>query len=158
DSPGGNTLPTVNPHYAVGILDTGSQSHVIRYDELPQFNLFGAGLEGTEEQEIEGASGTEMTDISDALGVYATGFGNTTSTGGTLKVTTSTLRGQWNIPILSTSDNPPSALPNIIGSPIIAHHEAVIHNDDTRRLNYNGTVYRSPRVDFAPLNAPETSE
>ena len=159
DTPGGSTLPAVNPHYAVATLDTGSDSHLIRYDEYGPgaFDLVGAGLDGTNTASITGAVGSEITDISDALGVYATGFGHAISNSGTLSVSPSNLVGQWNIPILSSRSSPKSELPNLIGSPMIAHHEAVITNSLTRRLNYNGTVYRSPDVQFQPLDTPESS-
>ncbi len=151
-------IPSASAHYSIATFDTGSDSHVIRYDELAPFDFAGEQLYGANEQEITGASGTETCDISDALGVYVTGFGNATSTAGTLSLDPSALVGQWNIPILSTRSSPQSALPNIIGSPMIAQHEAVIRNSLTRRINYNGTVYRSPEVDFEPLDTPETSD
>lgn len=149
--PGGNTLPIGSaPSYFIATLDTGAQSHIVRYADSLVFDLASADRLGNHFQEITGANGSESSDISDGLGIYMTGFANASVSGGSTINATGTLKGQWNTSILTTL--PGSSLPNIVGSPMIAQHQAVIRNTQTRHLTVGGQTYRTPQVDFQPLN------
>ncbi len=149
----GNFMPVTSaPHYAVAILDSGAQSHLITLNEYQNFNFAGDNsiphTERTGEftQPISGASGSETTDISDGVGIYATGFSQASTPGGVLVGNSSALSGQWNTPILSARSN--SILPNLIGTPLLSHYQVVISNSNTRRLTVDGSTYRSPDVTF----------
>ncbi len=155
-TPGGNILPMppapVSPLYFVATYDTGAQSHIVRYNDAQAFDLESADRLGNYVQDISGASGTESTDISDGLGIYMTGFANASSNGSNLSATPGTLRGQTNTAILTTL--PDSALPNIIGTPMMAQYQTVIKNSQPRQLTVAGQTYRSPNVLFQAQNTP----
>jgi hypothetical protein len=158
-SPGGFTLPkSQTVRYDVAILDSGSQSHLITanaYSSLG-FNIPSSGREGTNFSQVAGASGIEDVGVTDALGVYATGINNANVSGGVLGITPGSLRGQYNTSILGAQ--PGSALPNIIGAPIIAQYQTVISNSQTRHITLgNGTVVRSPSIAFQTLNTAAPS-
>src|SRR5438552_2711768 len=100
-APGGSALPVGSPRYVVATLDSGSQADIISYDDYIAFNFAGANREGTKTQTVQGANGTEDLPITDAIGVYATDLANATVSAGAINVNTSTLRGQWNVPVLA---------------------------------------------------------
>jgi len=145
-SPGGTSLPSGGaPQYFVATFDTGSQSHLVSYNDAAAFNLAGANRAGNYEATLFGADGEEITDVSDPIGVYMTGFNN--ATGGTsLAVTPGTMIGQWNTSILTAQFG--STLPNLIGVPMVAQYQTVIRNSQTRRLTVGAQTFRSPQVDF----------
>jgi hypothetical protein len=146
--PGGFTLPVSSPgapYYFVATLDSGAQTHIFTYDDAQHFDLPGANRDGTEQIDVQGANGIESLDVSDGIGIYATGLQNATGfAGGTISVNTSTLRGQTNMPILTTQQG--SVIPNIIGSPMLAHWQVKIENSKTRHINVGSTTFRGPSL------------
>ena len=146
----GNTMPRFNPaYYSIATFDSGSQSHIVTQADAAIFNFTSAGREGNYQSEVAGASGTEVADISDPIGMYMTGLGN--ATGGTsLSVNTATMVGQYNTSILTTETG--SVLPNIIGSPMIAQYQTVIRTSVHRTVTVGGATYHSPDVSFQPLD------
>lgn len=153
----GNTLPKFQTQrYSTAILDSGSSSHLITlHDWEDTFDLPGASRDGTYEATLQGA-GPETEDvlINDAQGVYVTGFGGATVTGGnTIHAPAGSFKGHWNTSILSTEVGPPdSILPNIIGSPMISQYQAQIRNRQARSLTVNGETLNTPQVDLTDLN------
>lgn len=156
-TPGGGTLPLYNtPAYFVATFDTGAQSHIISYDDSLVFNLDSAWRTGGSTATIVGASGQETADVTDALGIYMTALSNATPTaGGGITVTPGTMTGQWNTAILAAQEG--SALPNIIGTPMMAQYQTVIRNSQTRRLTVGGQTLQSPTVSFQDVDTPVPS-
>src|SRR5690242_5588640 len=147
---GAATLPIgQSPKYFVATFDTGSQAHLITYDNSLAFDLAGANRTGNYQAQIQGVNGTEDAEITDALGIYATGFSNASVNGSTITATPGTLKGQWQTSILTSE--PGSALPNLIGSPMIAQYQAVIRNSQTRRLTVGSTTFHSPNIGLQTL-------
>lgn len=145
---GGNTLPIGGtPYYSTAIFDIGSQSDLFTYEDKQIFNFDSANREGGYTAEIEGASGSEETDISDALGVYATGFQNATVANNVISAPQAAFSGQWNNAVLTTQ-SAPSDLPNIIGAPMASQYQTVISNTHTVRMTINGQTLRTPQVTF----------
>ena len=145
-TPGGNSLPVNGtPWYSLATLDTGSQSHIISIND-PFYNYIDqANRTGDSQSEIEGANGDETVDVTDGLGVYMTGLGNATgSAGGTISVTSGSLKGQYNSSILTTEDG--SALSNIVGAPMVAQWQAVINNSQPRHITVGTQTTVSPNV------------
>ncbi|HEY1686348.1 MAG TPA: aspartyl protease family protein [Tepidisphaeraceae bacterium] len=154
---GGNTLPIgSSPYYSTAIFDIGSQSDLFTYEDAQIFNFESANREGAYTQEIEGASGSEETDISDALGVYATGFQNATVTNNVISAPQSAFSGQWNTAVLTTQ-SAPSDLPNVVGSPMASQYQTVISNSHTVRMTVNGQTLRTPEVSFQANDTPLSS-
>lgn len=154
-SPVGNALPTSGtPYYSIATFDTGSEFDMVDAADASIFNLDAAGRAGGYSIQIVGASGTEYADISDALGVYATGFGNATSNGTAVSLNPGSppLQGQWNTSILSGEAG--SELPNLIGAPMAAQYQTVITNSKTKELVVGGQTYISPEMNFQALDTP----
>jgi hypothetical protein len=151
-SPGGNTLPFGGPQYfTTAVFDTGSQSHLISYADTQLFNFDSADRTGDATQDVAGASGTETTDVTDAVGVYATGFANASVNGsGSLTVTPGSLIGQYNTSVLTAEEG--SSLPNLIGAPMAAQYQTVIKNTTTQHLMIGGQTLRTPAVSFQTLS------
>jgi hypothetical protein len=149
---GAATLPVFQtPKYFVATVDTGSQAHLITYDQSLQFDLNGANRLGNYQAQIQGVNGIEDTEISDGLGLYSTGLSNATGfAGGTISVTAGTLKGLWNCSILNTE--PESGLPALIGSPVLSRYQVVIQNSQTKHITVGTTTFRSPQVSFQTLN------
>src|SRR5436189_169080 len=66
----------------LAVADPGAQASIINLDTANKVDLAAAGREGNPDYAlpIVGASGTEMADISDALGLYMTHLGNAQAT------------------------------------------------------------------------------
>ncbi|HSV15443.1 MAG TPA: aspartyl protease family protein, partial [Tepidisphaeraceae bacterium] len=149
-TPGGSSLPIGgSPLYVVATLDSGSQSHIISYNDSipPGFDIQGAGLEGAGSSTIVGISGSETVSITDALGVYATDLSNGSVSNNAINVTPGTLVGHYNVPVLT--GNQGDGLPNVVGSPILAQYRVTIQNSQPRHLTVGGTTYKSPRIGFS---------
>lgn len=142
--PGGNRLPLGSPKYFIATFDTGAQSHIIGYQDAQTLDLFSANRGGENEAEVVGASGSESVDISDGVGVYATGFSHGTVTGGAIAVDASPLSGHYNLSILTAQQG--SSLPNILGTPLISNYQVSIFNSQPRHLTVSGKTYRTPEV------------
>lgn len=157
-TPTGTYIPSPNPSptYFVATFDTGSQSHIISYSDSLLVDFENANRGGSYPQLITGASGDEEADISDAVGIYMTGFQNASSNGTSLSVTPGTMKGQWNTSVLTAQAG--SALPNIIGSPMAAQYQTVISNSNTRHLTVNNQTYTTPTVSFQNLNTSLPSD
>ncbi len=157
-TPGGNgvpsnTLPVGQPQkFFVGVLDSGAQSSIITQDTSDQANLASADRLGDQQQEIIGANGSEEADVTDALGVYMSGFDGAQVNGsGTLGLAGgATLNGLWNDSVLTAAND--SALPNIMGSPTIGLYQVSIKSSQPQHVTVGGTTYRSPTVSFAARN------
>jgi hypothetical protein len=148
--PGAATLPVFGtPKYFVATFDTGSQAHLITYDNALAFDIDGANRTGNYQAQIQGVNGVEDAEITDAMGIYSTGFANAGVSGSNITVTPGTLRGQWQTSILTSEQG--SALPNLIGSPMVAQYQTVIRNSQTRHLTVGATTYRSPNVAFQSI-------
>jgi hypothetical protein len=147
-TPGGSVLPISggSPYYAVATLDSGSSGDIISYDSSIAFDIAGAGLvdSGSQTTTISGASGDEDVTITNALGVYATDFSHASVGGGTLTVSSGSLKGQYNVPVLL--GNQGDGLPNIMGSPILAQYRATIQNSVPQHLTVGGVVSQTPKV------------
>src|SRR3954471_6720607 len=100
---GAATLPVGGtPKYFVATFDTGSQAHLITYNNALAFDIDGANRTGNYQAQIQGVNGVEDTEITDALGIYSTSFLNTGVNGSNLTATPGTLRGQWQTSILTS--------------------------------------------------------
>jgi hypothetical protein len=151
-TPGGSRLPIGAPKYLVATYDTGSQTHLLHYTDIQAMDLPGANREGGGSMQISGATGTEYADITDGLGIYATGFSQATSSGGVISVGTTTMAGQYNTSILSTQST--SSIPtNVIGTPMTAMYQTGIYNTQPKHLVVGGNTLRSPEVTFGPKTA-----
>jgi len=148
-----NTLPVGGPQkYMIAVIDTGAQANILSYDALGQVDLGSAQRLGAGTQEIIGASGSEIADIADPIGIYMSGLNNATG-GATLGLTAGApLKGILNNSPLTARSG--SGLPNIIGSPVIGLYQTQIKNSQPVHVTVGGTTYRSPLVQFA---APGTA-
>ena len=147
----GTAMPSVgSPKYFVATYDTGAQSHILTVATADALNITGNGLDGAYEQTLIGANGFEYGVATDALGVYAAGFQNVTSTtGGNISVAAGSLKGHYNSSVIVLEDEN-SALPNIIGTPMTALYQTQIKNSQTQHLRVGSSVYKSPQVSFQP--------
>src|SRR3954470_13536306 len=137
------------PKCFVATFDAGSQAHLITYNTALAFDIDGANRTGNYQAHIQGVNGIEDTEITDALGIYSTGFANAGVNGSNLTVTPGTLKGQWQTAILTSE--PGSALPNLVGAPMAAQYQTVISNSQTRHLTAGGTTFRSPNAAFQAI-------
>jgi autotransporter-associated beta strand protein len=154
-TPGGSALPVsgTSPAYVVATLDSGSSGDIVSYDASQAFDFPGAGLidGGNQTTTIAGANGSEDVTITNALGVYATDFSHASVNGGALNVATSSLQGQYNVPILV--GNQGDGLPNIMGSPILSQYRATIQNSVPQHLTVNGVVSQTPKVTLGAFSS-----
>jgi hypothetical protein len=140
------------PIFRVGLLDSGAQISLIRDEARIAFNIDGRGFDGTEFIPLGGVAGTEFARSEDPLGFFATGLQNVTSASGSpIAVNQATLRGQTSVSIASAEAG--SALPNVIGLPMVSQYTAVIRNSQPRFINDGTTTYRGPSVELLPLGS-----
>jgi hypothetical protein len=138
-------------YFDLALLDTGAATHIL----TPQaagpsgFRIAGNGFDGTNTQQIGGATGLITLSINDPLAIFAAGLGDRTSAGTSLVMNTAAMRGQSSVATLSA----PTAwkLPNILGLPMAAQHGVVIRNDEPQIFQHAGRTVRTPNVDFIPL-------
>ncbi|WP_428937290.1 aspartyl protease family protein [Fontivita pretiosa] len=150
--PGGSSLPIGGaPRYFAALLDSGSQVHYFRNADLDAMQFASSGLVGNATLTVGGVAGTEVADVTDALGVYVSGLGNATFSAGQINVNPLSLRGQWNVPVLA--QRPGSQLPNIIGSPILPHYQVRMRNSLPRSLNTGTQTLRSPDIQLLAPNS-----
>jgi hypothetical protein len=149
-SPGGQTLPVgQSPQYVMATIDTGAQAHIFSYAAAQAFNFAGANREGTKTIQVQGASGIESLYITDGVGVYGAGIQHAIG-GSTLGVTAGTLKGGWNLPVLTAQEG--SVIPSLLGAPLLPHWQVAIKNSQTRHVTAGGTTYRGPSITFEPIN------
>ncbi len=147
---GGNPLGTNGtPYYDIGLFDTGAATHILTAAADAGFDIGGNGFSGAYTQVIGGATGTQLTDINDPLGIYVAGMGDRVTGGTGFAIDSGALRGQSNVATLTAHDD--WALPNIIGLPIAAQHGVHIQNSDPQIFQMNGRTVRTPQIDFHPL-------
>ena len=149
---GGNNLPIGGPQaFYIAIIDTGAQVNLINDATASQINFVSANRDGANPLTITGASGQETATIEDAVGFYMTDLNHGTG-GTTLGVQNgTTLSGMWNASPAVTS--PSSALPNIMGSPVVGLWQTIIKNSVPTHVTVGATTYKSPQVSFAPTNS-----
>ena len=112
------------------------------------FDFVSANREGTKFQTVQGANGSEDLNITDGVGIYMTGLQNATG-GSSIGVTSGSLRGHWNVPVLTTEED--SVIPTVIGQPILSQWQVKIQNTQTRHIDVNGSTYRGPSVTLQDL-------
>jgi hypothetical protein len=156
----GTIMPTNSSSKAFfpAILDSGAQSHYVTYDQIQTFNLLAASREGGATASIQGAGDGSPTDadVSDGLGVYLTGFGSVTNSGGSVSFAAGpSVVGQYNVSIVSGQSR--TAPPASIGTPILWQNQAIIRNSQTRRLQIGSQTVRSPQVDFGAFDTNPNS-
>ena len=140
-----------NAHYQVAIYDTGSPATIISRDVFEQFDIAGAGLDGTNVTPIGGVG--ELVDAinSDPLGVYAAGLDAllTNPVNGQQIVDRARLRGSFNDPILYGT--PGTSLPNVVGTNTSMNYVSLISYSEPRIVDFEGETYRSPNISLADI-------
>jgi hypothetical protein len=151
DVMGGNTLPIGGPQkFFTAVIDTGAQASILSYAATNQINLGSANREGNYTQTIIGASGQEVADIGDPIGIYMTGLNQATGGSNLGVIPGATFKGMWNTSPLTAESG--SVLPNIIGSPVISLYQTQIKNSQPFHVTAGSTTFRSPLVQFAAPN------
>jgi hypothetical protein len=147
----GNTLPrNGTEHTILATLDSGGQSHIVSAANAEIIDLVGANRNGAYTVVVQGASGQEELDISDALGVWVTGVANLNA-GPTLSANPLSYVGQYRTAILTAQ--PGSVLPSIVGVPMFAQYRVNISNTQTRRFETPEGTLRSPNITFNQINS-----
>ena len=150
--------PGAATYFDLALLDTGAATHIFTPTAAGPngFSIAAEGLQGTNTQEIVGASGAIQLLINDPLGVYAAGLGPTErlSSGASLVMNTATMRGQSSV---ATLEAPVGwTLPNIIGLPMAAQHAIVIRNDQPQIFQHmiGGSMrtVRTPQIELVDLD------
>ncbi len=152
--PQGSSLPVSHPpKYFSAVFDSGSNTHLFSFDTYIEMDIPDSGRVGAHTAELVGANGSEEAEISDPLGVYVTGLGNAVSPVTTaLTPKSGTLRGQYNTSILTAYED--SALPNIVGSPMLAQFQVGIRNTRPHHLVVNSQPIDSPHVTMGNIDTP----
>jgi hypothetical protein len=146
----GQVMPIGQPeHIAFATLDSGAQVSIVSGIDADTFDFFGANRDGINEIELGGASGSEFGEVTDPVGVFVAGMSQVTASSAGVAVPTSSWRGQTNVSVVRTQ--PQSTLPNIVGTPMLAQHAAIIRNSQTRRLVTPRGVIKSPDIELATL-------
>ncbi|MGI9429008.1 MAG: aspartyl protease family protein, partial [Bythopirellula sp.] len=142
---------TGSPYYDIALLDTGAATHILtaQASGTSGFDIDGNDFDGTNIQQIGGATGLINLEINDPLAIYAAGLGDRTSAGASLQMDSSALRGQSSVATLSAPTQ--WALPNILGLPMAAHHAIHIKNSEPQLFEFNQRTVRTPQVDFFDL-------
>ncbi|MBN1854544.1 MAG: retropepsin-like domain-containing protein [Pirellulales bacterium] len=151
NSPEGSFLGTVAPHFEIGLLDSGAATHIVTSEAYDAFDILGAGFDGTEIQQVGGATGLMYLEINDPLSIYVAGLGNRVSAGSTFEMNTSVMRGQTSVATLAAP--PEWQLPNIIGLPLAAQHAISIRNDTPQIFEYQGRTVRTPNISLLDLGS-----
>jgi aspartyl protease len=139
------------PYYDLALLDTGAATHIFTLEASGSsgFDIDGNGFDGTNFQQVGGATGLINLEINDPLGVFVAGLGNRVSADSTLVMETSALRGQSSVATLSAPAE--WELPNIIGLPMAAQHAIHIKNSEPQIFQHQGRTVRTPQVSLVDL-------
>lgn len=140
------------PYYDIALLDTGAAAHILTPQAagINGFDIDGNGFDGTNVQQIGGATGIVFLEINDPLAIFAGGMKDFTATGSTLtKLSSANLRGQSSVATLSAPSE--WALPNILGLPMAAQHSVAIKNSEPQIFDLGGRTVRTPEVEFGDL-------
>lgn len=137
----------------IALLDTGAATHILTSQASGSngFDIDGNDFDGTNIQQIGGATGLINLEINDPLAIFAAGLGDRTADGPSLEMNTSAFRGQSSIATLSAPTQ--WKLPNILGLPMAAHHAIHIKNSDPQIFELGGRTVRTPQVDFIDLGS-----
>lgn len=140
-----------SPYYDIALLDTGAATHILTLEASGAngFDIDGNDFDGTNIQQIGGATGLINLEINDPLGFFAAGMGDRTADGASLGMNASAFRGQSSIATLSAPAQ--WDLPNIVGLPMAAHHAIHIKNSEPQIFQLNQRTVRTPQVDFIDL-------
>lgn len=140
-----------SPYYDVALLDTGAATHILtqRASGGNGFDVNGNGFDGTNFQQVGGATGLINLAINDPLAIFAAGLGDRLSDAAPLRMDVGALRGQSSVATLSAPSQ--WQLPNILGLPMAAHHAISIRNDLPQIFQHAGRTIRTPQVDFIDL-------
>lgn len=151
EQPGGSFLgPGANAHYDIALFDTGAATHILTNATSLAFSLIGEGFQGSNTQQIGGATGQIDLRIDLPLGVYVTGLEHTTSASGApITFEKSSFRGQTSFSLLSAPEQ--WKLPNVIGLPMAAQHKVHIRNSAPQIKDVNGRTVRTPEIEFLDL-------
>ncbi len=139
------------PYHDIALLDTGAATHILTLEAAGSagFDINGNGFDGTNVQQIGGATGLINLSINDPLAIFAAGLGDRTAAGASLAINTAAFRGQSSVATLSAPAE--WTLPNIIGLPMAAQHAIAIRNSDPQIFDLAGRTVRTPQVDFIDL-------
>jgi hypothetical protein len=139
--------------YEIALLDTGAATHILTAAAAGPagFAIKANGFDGTNSQQIGGATGLLSLAINDPLALFAAGLGDRLPSAGKLALDPAALRGQSSVATLTA----PAAwqLPSILGLPMAAQHAIAIRNDQPQVFAYGGETVRTPQVDFLPLGS-----
>ncbi len=151
-SPGGQSLGAGgSPFYDIALFDTGAATHILSPSANTNFDIDGAGFDGTNVQLIGGATGTQSLRINDPLGVYMAGFADRTGAGSQLTFNRSDLSGQTSFATLS--GGPQWTLPNIIGLPMAAQHAIHIQSSNPQIFEHQGRTVRTPNIEMNAIGS-----
>ena len=156
-SPGGIRLGNPGPVYDIALLDTGAAASLFTLEAIDRFDLYGDypgdrdGFEGTEEQQLGGATGFLFAPINDPLGLYAGGLQDRDLGSASLSIPDSVFVGQTNSATLTIPDE--SDLPNVVGLSFASQYATRIRNSLPQVFEVEGETVRSPAIDFHPLGS-----
>ncbi len=140
------------PYYDIALLDTGAATHILTPQAagINGFDIDGNDFDGTNVQQIGGATGIIFLEINDPLAIFAGGLKKFTASGSTLtKLPGENLRGQSSVATLSAPTE--WKLPNILGLPMAAQHAITIKNSEPQIFELGGRTVRTPEVEFGDL-------
>ncbi|TWU30019.1 retropepsin-like aspartic protease [Bythopirellula polymerisocia] len=140
------------PYYDLALLDTGAATHILTSKAAGPsgFDIDGNGFDGTNIQQIGGATGLIDLEINDPLAIFAGGLKDFTASGSTItKKPAANLRGQSSVATLSAPTE--WKLPNILGLPMAAQHAITIKNSEPQIFHLGDRTVRTPEVEFSDL-------
>lgn len=149
--PVGNWLSkTGGPFFDVAVYDSGASITLLTGDARDNFNIVGAGFDGTNPQQISGAAGVEQAIIEDPLSMFVAGLGQRDSDD-PLHVDPSVLKGLSNVVIATGPET--LGLPNLVGLPLISQFSTQIRNDQPIIFRHNDTTIRTPHLTLESLGS-----
>jgi hypothetical protein len=152
----GNALnPPMSDNYVVAVCDTGATQHVIGDADRTTLGLTGPWITGNLIP-LGGASGEIIyADVSERLGVFATGLESIDDSSGVLD--TSGMVGHWNVSVAAFPEGQCGGsivFPTLIGTPLSGFFDIAIRNDIQVKRTVNGQTYIGPAVRVPDDNDP----
>jgi predicted aspartyl protease len=143
--------------FVLGIFDTGASATVMGHWPATDLGLFIGGVDNdliTESTiEVSGVTGSVEVLVSQPMGIYIDGL-SAVDTG---VLEPNGLLGETNVSIVVGGDPcaPPVRpdLPVAVGTPLSVYYTAVFDNANPITVNYGGSDYTGPDIDFYPNDA-----
>lgn len=143
----GTPLPSAQTSLALGILDSGSATHMVNYSDAVDLGITGSFISGFTFP-VGGVSGSINVDVSIPIGVFVHGL---VETNATPHLDHSLTVGQGNFPLLVntfSNFNAGNSLPSILGAPLFAFYPVEVKNSTKIEVIHRGEKFRTATVTF----------